>query len=272
MEKGREEWYELLETPYETIDETRRELFETLEWKQVVAQLFDMFSSYREEVWIDVANIQEDWDLVKAIATLVKTITMNYSDEEKDSFIDAVMKQLRYFKAEFKNREIEQLDLTTEEWFSKLLDVYNTIEKQSWMRAKLHAKLMLNLTEEEMEVVEKENLLLEDFLEKEKKNKRIIEAYAQEVNEIFNSTWGVEFWIWRSRESLKAIGIENPTNEDIMEIAERAFNGYLKDIFWTEVWPLHFTAISMDQQEELLKAELWFAKFYAYLLKNQIPN
>jgi arginine deiminase len=56
------------------------------------------------------------------------------------------------------------------------------------MRAKLHAKLMLNLTEEEMEVVEKENLLLEDFLEKEKKNKRIIEAYAQEVNEIFNST------------------------------------------------------------------------------------
>ena len=116
MEKGREEWYELLETPYETIDETRRELFETLEWKQVVAQLFDMFSSYREEVWIDVANIQEDWDLVRAIATLVKTITMNYSDEEKDSFIDAVMKQLRYFKAEFKNREIEQLDLTTEEW------------------------------------------------------------------------------------------------------------------------------------------------------------
>ena len=82
MEKGREEWYELLEIPYETIDETRRELFETLEWKQVVAQLFDMFSSYREEVWIDVANIQEDWDLVRAIATLVKTITMNYSDEE----------------------------------------------------------------------------------------------------------------------------------------------------------------------------------------------
>jgi hypothetical protein len=28
----------------------------------------------------------------------------------------------------------------------------------------------------------------------------------------------------------------------------------------------------MDQQEELLKTELWFAKFYAYLLKNQIPN
>jgi hypothetical protein len=40
---------------------------------------------------------------------------MNYSDEEKDSFIDAVMKQLKYFKSEFKNREIEQLDLTTEE-------------------------------------------------------------------------------------------------------------------------------------------------------------
>jgi|GEM_PF-6798857 len=113
---------------------------------------------------------------------------MNHSDEEKDSFIDAVMKQLKYFKSEFKNREIEQIDLTTEEGFAKLLDVYNTIEKQSWMRAKLHAKLMLNLTEEEMEVVEKENLLLEDFLEKEKKNKRIIEAYAQEVNEIFNST------------------------------------------------------------------------------------
>ena len=52
MEKGREEWYELLETPYETIDETRRELFETLEWKQVVAQLFDMFSSYYKKTEI----------------------------------------------------------------------------------------------------------------------------------------------------------------------------------------------------------------------------
>ena len=68
------------------------------------------------------------------------------------------------------------------------------------------------------------------------------------------------------------LGIEDPTDQDIMELAEIAFNVYLKDIFWIELPPLHFVAINKDEQEELIKAELWFAKFYSYILKNQLPN
>ena len=271
MEKNNETEYERLEAPYETIDETRKELFETIDWKKAVAQLFDIFS----DLWKDsnrIFDVTNDWELEQAIRMFAKTLTVNFDDNYQTITAEALLLKMKYFKAEFANREVEKLDLTNIEWFSQLLDIYTMIEKQWWMRAKLHAKLMMWLTEEELDEIEKENMLLEEFLEKEKMNETVAKAYAQELNEIFSSTWGVEFWIWKSRESLKTLWIAEPTDKDVMELAEYAFNGYLKDIFWIELPPLHFVAIGEDEQEEILKRELWFAKFYEYILKNQLPS
>ena len=271
MEEHKEKEYDRLEAPYETIDETRREIFETIDWQKAVAQLFDLFSALRKEN-NKIVNISVDWELEQAIFVFSKTMTNNFSEDYQNETSEALLQKMKYFKTEFSNRQIDKLDLSTIDGFSKLLDIYTTIEKQCWMRAKLHAKLMMWLTEEELDEVENENLLLEWFLEKEKGNEKVAQAYAQELNEIFVSTWGVEFRIWKSRESLMTIGIAEPTDQDIMEIAERAFNWYVKDIFFFFLPPLHFVSINRDEQEELLKAEFWFAKLYAYILKNQLPS
>ena len=267
MKEYKEKEYDRLEAPYETIDETRREIFETIDWQQAVAQLFDIFSNLRKGN-NKIVNVSVDWELEQAIFVFSKTMTNSFSEDYQNETSEALLQKMKYFKTEFLNREIDKLDLSTIDGFSKLLDIYTTIEKQCWMRAKLHAKLMMWLTEEELDEIENENLLLEWFLEKEKENEKVNQAYAQELNEIFSSTWGVDFRIWKSRESLINIGITDPTDKDIMEIAERAFNWYVKDIFWIDLPPLHF----VNRQEELLKAELWFSKLYAYILKNQLPN
>ena len=49
MEEEKETWYERINAPYETVDETRRELFETLDWQKAVAKTFAIFSSLRKE-------------------------------------------------------------------------------------------------------------------------------------------------------------------------------------------------------------------------------
>ena len=270
MEKNNETEYERLEAPYETIDETRKELFETIDWKKAVAQLFDIFS----DLWKDsnrIFDVTNDWELEQAIRMFAKTLTVNFDDNYQTITAEALLLKMKYFKAEFANREVEKLNLTSIEWFSQLLDIYTMIEKQWLMRAKLHAKLMMWLTEEELDEIEKENMLLEEFLEKEKMNMTVAKAYAQEINEIFSSTWGVEFWIWKSRESLKTLWFADPTDKEVIELAEYAFNGYLKDIFWIELRPLHFVAKDEDV-EDVIKKELWFAKLYEYILKNQLPN
>ena len=138
---------------------------------------------------------------------------------------------MNYFRAEFSNRHIEKIDLSTLEGFSQLLDPFTTISQQWLMRAKLHARLMMWMSDEEIDELENEPMLLEWFLEKGNQTKKFLEAYAHELYDIFTNTWGVKFWIEKSKEALITLGIEEPTEQDIMELAEMAFNGYLKDIF-----------------------------------------
>jgi hypothetical protein len=70
-------------------------------------------------------------------------MTNNFSEDYQNETSEALLQKMEYFKTEFLNREIDKLDLSTIDGFSKLLDIYTTIEKQCWMRAKLHAKLMM---------------------------------------------------------------------------------------------------------------------------------
>lgn len=271
MGKEKETWYERINAPYETVDETRRELFETLDWQKAVAKTFAIFSSLRKEN-NKVINVSVNWELEHVLPIFSRALTANLEEEYQKFSSDEILKKINYFRAEFSNRHIEKIDLSTLEGFSQLLDAFTTISQQWLMRAKLHARLMMWMSDEEIDELEKEPMLLEWFLEKEKSNKEVSEAYAHELYDIFTNTWGVKFWIEKSKEALITLGIEEPTEQDIMELAEMAFNGYLKDIFWIELPPLHFVAINQDEQEELIKAEFWFTKLYSYILKNQLPS
>ena len=76
MEEHKEKEYDRLEAPYETIDETRREIFETIDWQKAVAQLFDLFSALRKEN-NKIVNISVDWELEQAIFVFSKLSKWN---------------------------------------------------------------------------------------------------------------------------------------------------------------------------------------------------
>lgn len=270
MEESKETWYErLLETPYETAEGTRIQLFETLEWQKNVSNLFMAFSESRK--WKEsIVDITKEWELENLLLTYAKTMDGKVDKEIRVEDYQDIYKKIHYFKAEFANRQITKLDISSLMGFSELVDIFTTVSQQWIMRAKLHAKLMMWLTEEEL--IEVGDMLLEDFLEKEKWNKEIAMKYNNELRDIFIATWGPDWWLWRSKETLEQLWEENPSLERVMRLAEIAFNEHVKEIFGVELPPLHFVAVNVEDPEELLKAEFWFAKFYSYILKNQLPS
>jgi hypothetical protein len=57
-------------------------------------------------------------------------MTNNFDENYQAETSKAVLQKMKYFKAEFLNREIKELDLSTIDGFSQLLDTYTTVEKQ----------------------------------------------------------------------------------------------------------------------------------------------
>jgi hypothetical protein len=142
MEEEKETWYERINAPYETVDETRRELFETLDWQKAVAKTFAIFSSLRKEN-NKVINVSVNWELEHVLPIFSRALTANLEEEYQKFSSDEILKKINYFRAEFSNRHIEKIDLSTLEGFSQLLDAFTTISQQWLMRAKLHARLMM---------------------------------------------------------------------------------------------------------------------------------
>lgn len=262
------EYEEIDNLPYNTVEKMRQQLFETLEWKKTVACFFSLYL----EMW-GIRNIDSGnpWDIEEAMALLTSAICTNIPEGFKEKYTEQTMSEMMYFKSEFAKRNIKELDVSTIEWFSQFFDIFTTVVNQSYLRAKLRAKLLMWLPEDKLD--ELASLSVEDFLEKQEWDKDVSRIYCKELYDIFQEMWGENFWLWKAKEALKKQWEENPPLERIIGLAEWIFNEYKKEVFWVDLPEIHLVGVAYDETPEgELKRIMGNIALYNYILKNQLPS
>lgn len=254
--------------PYNTVEITRHQLFDTLEWKKTVAYFFSLYL----EMW-GAKNIDSEkyWDVEKTMELITRAICTNIPDEFKKTYEDQTLSEMKYFKAEFKKRQIKELDISTIEWFSQLFDIFTTVVNQSYLRAKLRAKLLMWIPDDKLD--ELANLSVEDFLKNEEWNKDISRVYCKELFDIFQGMWGEEYRLWKAKDVLIEQWDQNPPLEKVIGVAERIFNDYKTEIFWVDLPTIHLVGVTYEQApDDEIKKIMGQIALYNYILRNQLPS
>ena len=160
--EDRDDYYERIqEIPYETIESAKKELFETLKWQKTIEQIFIIFSKIRKEKENNIITLDKEWELLK-IFTILSRI-LNFWVEEalqesnpnlQESIDEDIAEKINYFKNRFKKYKISSINISVFNEFKYIIECFLTVTRQVMMRAKLHAKLLTALPEENLDIIE----------------------------------------------------------------------------------------------------------------------